>query len=161
MTCRLKRKSWLRRLFRWTAGSPAVLQWWIEYKPFDAHCIWLNISIVYGWRSSLYLVGYLRRIWLMFFAVLYWRSSLHLVFECPLCPFQWFSIMSTSIRYSSRKSSGMEFCQIYQNIWKLPRWMGNEWLTDFLPQIFLETHSHTFENVRGFISTNMISWQSM
>ena len=60
MTCRLKRKSWLRWLFRWTTGSPAVLQWWIEYQPFDAHCIWLNISIVFGWISSSYLVDVLR-----------------------------------------------------------------------------------------------------
>ena len=77
-----------RWLFRWTAGSPAVLQWWIEYKPFDAHCIWLNISIVYGWRSSLYLGGISSSYLVDALRCTLWRSSLHLVFECPLYPFQ-------------------------------------------------------------------------
>ena len=148
-TCRLKRKSWLRWLFRWTTGSPAVLQWWIEYQPFDAHCIRLNISIVNGWRSSLYLVGCLRRFWLMFCAVLSWRSSLHLVLNVPFAPVNNFQPHFKKRKkncWPSWKSSRLEFGQSYQNVWKLQRWMGNEWLTDFLPQILLETHTNTFEN---------------
>ena len=161
MTCRLKRKSWLRCLFRWTAGSPAVLQWWIEYKPFDAHCIWLNISIVYVWRSSLYLVGHLRRIWLMFFAVLSWRSSLHLVLNVPFAPFNSFQSCQPPFVGLLEKVLGWNLAKVIKTYGSCKdEWEMNGSLISCRRFYLRHTPTH-LKTVCGFISTNMISWQSM
>ena len=161
MTCRLKRKSWLRWLFRWTTGSPAVLQWWIEYQPFDAHCIRLNISIVNGWRSSLYLVGCLRRFWLMFCAVLSWRSSLHLVLNVPFAPFNSFQSCQPPFVGLLEKVLGWNLAKVIKTYGSCKdEWEMNGSVISCRRFYLRHTPTH-LKTVCGFISTNMISWQSM